>query len=64
MAQSESKVQSFLKRHKTTLQTIALVVMLVLPFLLYVLAQGGQTAAVTALIILMALVMVGIVMIS
>ena len=64
MVQSESKVQSFMKRYKSTLQTLALVVMLLLPFLLYVLAQGGQTVAVTALIILMAIVMVGIVVIS
>ena len=64
MAQSESKNQAFLKRHKTKLQTIALVIMLVLPFLLYFLAQGGQAAAVTVLIVLMAVVMMGIVAIS
>lgn len=64
MAQSESKYQGFLKRYKTKLQTTALVMILLLPFLLYLLAQGGQTIAVTILVGLMALIMIGIVVIS
>ena len=64
MAQLDSKDRSFLERNKPTLQTIALVLILVIPFLLYLLTQAGYGAAVTALIVLMALVMVGIVIIS
>jgi hypothetical protein len=64
MAQSESKYRAFLKQHKTKLQAIALGVILIIPFLLYVLAQGGQIAAVTTLIVVMAILMIGIVVIS
>jgi hypothetical protein len=64
MTQIESKGQGFLKRHKTALQTIAFVLILVLPFVLYAFAQAGQAGMVTALLILMTLVMLGIIMIS
>lgn len=64
MAEIKTKKQSFLKRHRATLQTIALVLILVLPFLLYSFAQAGQLVVVTALIVLMALVMIVIVIIS
>lgn len=64
MAQSRSKDPSFIKRHKTALQTVALVLILVLPFVLYVLAQGGQSTAVVVLILLMAFIMAGIIFIS
>lgn len=64
MAQNESNGKSFVKQNKATLQTIALALILLLPFVLYVFAQAGQAALVTALLILMALVMVAIVMIS
>ncbi|OGO14985.1 MAG: hypothetical protein A2Z14_10780 [Chloroflexi bacterium RBG_16_48_8] len=64
MAQFESKDQTFLKRHKATLQTIALVLILVLPFVLYVFAQAGQTVILTALLVVMALVMVAIIVLS
>ncbi len=64
MAQIESKQRNFLKRHKSALQAIALVLILGLPFMLYVFAQAGQAVVVTALIILMALVMVAIIIIS
>jgi hypothetical protein len=64
MAQTKSKQQNFLGRHKAALQTIALVLILVLPFILYLFAQAGQALVVTALIILMALVMVAIIILS
>jgi hypothetical protein len=64
MAQSDSKHRTFLERNKPALQTIGLVLILVIPFILYILAQGGFGAAVTALLVLMTLVMVGIVIIS
>jgi len=64
MTQMNSEPQSFLVRHKSTLQTIALVLILALPFMLYVFAQAGQAVVVTTLVILMALVMIAIVIIS
>jgi hypothetical protein len=64
MAQMNPKQPSFLARHKVTMQTIALVLILALPFALYIFAQAGQAVLVTALIILMALVMVAIIVIS
>jgi hypothetical protein len=64
MAQMDSKHHSFLKQHRATLQALALILILVLPFLLYVVAQAGQTVLVTALIVLMALVVVAIIIIS
>jgi hypothetical protein len=64
MVQLGSNEQSFIKRHKATLQTIALIVILGLPFVLYVFAQAGQVVLVTALLALMALVMVVIVIIT
>ena len=64
MAQLESKDQSFLKRHKTTMQTIALLAVLILPFLLYVFTQGGQITIVNVLLGFLTLIMLGIVAIS
>ena len=64
MVQMNPKQPSFLIRHKETMQTIALVLILALPFVLYIFAQAGQAVLVTALIILMALVMVAIIVIS
>jgi hypothetical protein len=64
MAKMGSSGQSFIRRHKATLQTIALIVILGLPFVLYVFAQAGQAVLVTALLALMALVMVVIVIIT
>jgi hypothetical protein len=64
MAKMDSNRQSFLKRHKATLQTIALILILALPFVLYVFAQAGQAVLITALLILMALVMVAIIIIT
>jgi hypothetical protein len=64
MAQNESKGLNFVKRNKAALQTIALALILLLPFVLYVFAQSGQAALVTALLVLMTLVMVAIIVIS
>jgi hypothetical protein len=64
VTQLDSNEESFLKQHKAALQTIALVLILVMPFVLYIFAQAGQGVLVTALIILMALMMVAIVIIS
>ena len=63
MAEIEGKVQSFLKRYQATLQTIALIVILVMPFMLYAFAQAGEIVLVTVLLVVMALVMVGIIII-
>ena len=64
MTKIEPNQQGFLKRHKITLQTIAFLLIMVLPFVLYAFAQAGQGGVVTGLLILMSLVMVAIVMIS
>lgn len=64
MTETESKGQEFIKQNKAKLQTCGLVMILVIPFLLYVFAQGGQAALVTVFLVLMILVMVGIVLIS
>ena len=64
MAQFESKDQSFLKRHKTKMQTIALLAVLILPFLLYVFTKGGQTTIVNVLLGFLTLIMLGIIAIS
>jgi hypothetical protein len=64
MTRSESKFQFLIKQNKAKLQTVALILLLVIPFLLYFFAQGGQDALVTAFLTLMAFIMVGIIVIS
>ena len=64
MTQSDSKYQAFIKQNKTKLQIISLVMILVIPFLLYMFAQGGQAGLVIVFLSLMTLVMVGIILIS
>jgi len=64
MTQPDSKNQSFLKRHRELLQIVSLVLILGLPFVLYVFAQAGQTVILTLLLIVMTLVIVAIIVIS
>lgn len=64
MAKPESEKHSFFKRNQTRLLGVAFILLLVLPYALYLLAQSGQGAGVGILIALMAFLMVGIILIT
>jgi hypothetical protein len=64
MARGASSKHSFIKRHKAYLQAVALLLILLLPFVLYGAAQGAQSVIVIVLLGLMTLVMVGIILIG
>jgi energy-coupling factor transporter transmembrane protein EcfT len=64
MAHNASSKNSFIQRHKARLQAIALLLILVLPFMLYGAAQSGQSIIVLLLLGTMTLVMTVIVLIG
>jgi hypothetical protein len=64
MQETGSRIHSFIKRYRSRLQALALVAIIVLPFLLYVTAQAHLETVVGVLIGLMALVMMAVIVIS
>jgi hypothetical protein len=64
MTESKPGKRGFLKRNQAWLQGLAFLLLLILPYVLYLLAQSGQETGVGILLLVMTLLMAGVVAIT
>jgi hypothetical protein len=64
MNKKNNNKQTFIEQHKGSFQTVSFLIIIILPFLLYLSAQANQNIVVSILLGLMALTMLLIILMS